>query len=122
MLSMALGWIPIVGPIIDGVVSIFSKFQDTELGKYQVDGQTDIAAWKAANELTLGFKDSIPVRIARDIIMFPGSVWCGLFIWDKIVAIHYPSLVWGVASLNGSMQYLPFALMTFFFGMAAIRK
>lgn len=117
-----LSWIPLVGPIIDGVVSIFTKFQDTELGKYKIDGEVSVEAWKAANELTISFQNSIPVRICRDIIMFPGAIWCGLFIEGKIMAIVYPAWVFPVAALTGPMVYLPYALLTFFFGMAALKR
>lgn len=121
MLSL-LGWLPVVGPIIDGITTVFGKFQDTKLGIYQVDSQTTIASWKAANDLTLGFKDSIPVRLARDMVMFPGALWCALYIWGRTWDIYEPSWVIPVKSLDGPMAYLPYALLTFFFGMAALRK
>lgn len=120
MLSL-VGWLPIIGPIIDGIVSIFNKKQDTELGKYTVDGQVAQTQMQSANALAIAFMHDIPVRIARDMIMFPGSVWCGLVVWDKIVAIKYPWLVWGVLPLAKSgMDYLPYALLAFFFGAGAI--
>lgn len=116
-----LSWIPILGPIIDGIVSIFSKFKDTELGEYQVDGQVVQTQMQAANSLTLAFIHDIPVRLARDIIMFPGSVWCSLVIWDKIMTYRHPTWVWKVAPLAGSgMDQLPYALLIFFFGAGAI--
>lgn len=115
-----LGWIPIIGPIIQGIVSVFNKWQDTTLGKYQVDGQVDLAAVKASTDITLAFNNNISVNIARDLIMFPGSLWCGLYLWDKIVAHHYPDLVWDVAPLDGPLAILPMALLTFFFGMSAL--
>lgn len=117
-----LGWLPIIGPIIDGAVSIWKSYQDTSLGKYKVDGQVVVEAWKAANELTLGFQNNIPVRLARDMLMFPGSLWCGLYIWGRTWDIYAPSLVIPVKTLDGPMEYLPYALMTFFFGMAAIKR
>jgi hypothetical protein len=112
------GWIPIIGPIIDGIVSMFNKIQDKDIVKIKTDGTVDIASIKAAQEVTSSFKDDIGVRLARDIIMFPGSIWCGIYIWDKIMALRYPDLVWGVASLDGPMFMLPYALLTFFFGMS----
>lgn len=113
-----LSWIPLLGPIIDGIVSIFTKVEDTQLGKYKVDGEVFVQATQSSTAITLAFLHDIPVRIARDIIMFPGSIWCGLYIWDKIVAHKYPHLVWVVMPLDGPMVYLPYALMTFFFGMS----
>lgn len=121
MLSV-LGWLPVIGPIIDGVVSIFSKFQDTQLGKYKIDGDVTVAQWTSANNIAIAFKDSIPVRLARDIVMFPGSIWCGLYIWGRTWDIYAPWMVIPVKSLEGPMAYLPYALLTFFFGMAAIKR
>lgn len=115
-----LGWIPIVGPIIDGVVSIFNKRSDVSLAKYKVDGQTNSELIQSNTQILLAFVNDIPVRIARDIIMFPGATWCGLFIWDKIVEIRYPEWVWGVRPLTAPMDILPLALLTFFFGLSAL--
>lgn len=115
-----LGWIPFIGPIIDGIVSVFNKFQDTSLGKYQVDAQVDTQIIQSSTQITLANMALIPVRIARDMIMFPGSAWCGLYTWDKIVAHHYPDLVFDVAPLDGPMAILPMALLTFFFGVTAL--
>lgn len=113
-----LSWIPLLGPIIDGIVSIFTKVEDTDLGKYKVDGEVFNQSTQSATLITLAFQHDIPVRLARDMIMFPGSAWCGLYIWDKIVEHRYPWLVWVVHPLDGPMIYLPYALMTFFFGMS----
>ena len=117
-----LSWIPVLGPIIQGIVSIFSKVQDKEIVKYKVDGTVDIEAMRASASTIHDLKDDIGVRLSRDLIMFPGSVWCSLYLWDKIVAHHYPTLVWNVASLDGPLAILPMALLTFFFGLAALRK
>lgn len=115
-----LGWLPVIGPIIDGVVSIFNKRQDTSVAKYKVDGEVDKELIQSNTSIVLAFVNDIPVRIARDIIMFPGSIWCGLYIWDKIVEKRYPGLVWVVHPLDGPMTILPLALLTFFFGMSAL--
>lgn len=115
-----LGWLPVVGPIIDGIVSVFNKTQDTTVAKYRVDGEVDKELIQSNTQIILAFADQIPVRIARDVIMFPGSAWCGLFVWDKIVAHKYPWLVWNVAPLSGPMLILPAALLAFFFGMSAL--
>lgn len=115
-----LSWLPIVGPIIDGIVSIFTKFQDTKLGEYKTDAGVAVAQIQSYNALTLAFIHDIPVRLARDIIMFPGSIWCGLYIEGKIVGKKHPEWVWPVLPLDGPMAYLPIVLMGFFFGSAAV--
>ena len=113
-----LSWLPFLGPIIDGIVSIFTKVKDTDLGKYEVDGQVFTEVTKDNSLITLAFVHDIPVRIARDIIMFPGSIWCALYIEGRIMDVKHPEWVFPVKSLDGPMAYLPYALMTFFFGMS----
>lgn len=108
MLSLA-GWIPIIGPVIDGVVHIYTQMTNTQVQKETVELQS-------VNAVTLGFLHEIGVRIGRDMIMFPGSIYCGTIIWDRYMEIRHPELVWGVLPLTGSMEYLPYALLTFFFG------
>lgn len=119
MLSL-LGWIPVIGPIVEGITSMFNKFQDKEIVRIKTQGTTDVANIQSSAQTLRDFRDEIGVRLARDIIMFPGSIWCGLYIWDKIVDHRFPSLVWNVASLDGPLVALPYALLTFFFGYTAI--
>lgn len=116
-------WIPILGPIIDGIVSIFSKWQDTALGKYKVDGTVDVEAIKASTQITRDFRDDIGVRITRDIIMFPVAIWIGFISWNNIVCFYYPNLVWTVARYpaGSGLEFLPYAVLTFLFGVTAMR-
>lgn len=120
MLAEALGWIPFFGPIIQGAVGIFTSFFSKETAVVQANAQIDTQVIQSSTQITLAAMQLIPVRIARDMIMFPGSAWCGLYTWDKIVAHHYPELVFDVAPLDGPMAVLPMALLTFFFGVTAL--
>ena len=120
MFASVLGWIPILGPIINGIVSIFVKSQDTVVAKYKVDGTVDVQALQSSAAITIAAQDDIGVRLSRDLVMFPGSCWCALYLWDKIVAHHWPMLVFDVAPLDGPLTVLPMALLTFFFGMSAM--
>lgn len=113
-----LGWLPIIGPVIEGIVAVVRGRQDTSVKNKQIDADVHTTSLKTANELTLGFKDDLGVRICRDMIMFPGSIYCGTIIWDRFMDINHPEWVWGVKGLEGAMEYLPFALLTFFFGSA----
>lgn len=120
-----LAWLPIVGPIVQGllntVAGIYYKYKDTDVEKYKTDAtvvQTQISASTHTLEV---FRDDLGVKLSRDLIMFPGSVWCGLYLWDKIVAHHYPDLVFDVAPLDGPLAILPHTLLIFFFGMAAMQ-
>lgn len=114
------GWIPILGPIVDGVVSIFRSFSDSRIVKYKVDGSVDIAAMEAANEIQIANKDDIGVRLARDLIMFPTALWCSMITWDNIMVYKFPNLVWTVSKYPPGMEYLPYAVLGFLFGITSM--
>lgn len=115
------GWIPIVGPIIDGIVSIFSKWQDTSLGKYRVDGTVDVEAMKTSAQIISDTRDDIGIRLTRDIIMFPIALWVGFVSWNNIVVYKYPYLVWTVAKYPPGLEFLPYTVFTFLFGVTAMK-
>lgn len=114
--------IPILGPIFSFFSGIFSKFEDTQVAKYTVDGQVISTEVKASADTTIAFKDDPGVRLARDLVLFPISLWTALIIWDKIVDIRFPWLVWGVSPLgeNTGIAFLPYAAMIFLFGLVAM--
>lgn len=114
------GWLPIIGPIIDGIVSIFTKFQDTEVQKYKVDGQINIAAMQAGNQLTLAAQTDLGVRLARDLIMFPVALWTALITWDNIVIHNWKSLYLPIEKYPPTLEFLPYAVIAFLFGTTAM--
>lgn len=118
MLTGLLSLIPIIGPVIDGIVAVVKGRQDTSVKVAQIDADTTKVAMEASNDLTKAFIADVGVRVCRDIIMFPGSIYCATIIWDRFMDIRHPELVWGVLPLQGAMEYLPYALLTFFFGSA----
>jgi hypothetical protein len=115
-----LGWIPVIGPIVNGILQYLNKAQDVDLEKYKVDGVVNVEALKAANELSLALKDDIGVKICRDIVIFPMSVWFCLGTWDKIVEHQWPHLVWstGAFPVTGGLEYLPMVFLTIIGGLA----
>lgn len=113
-------WLPIVGPIIDGIVSIFTKYQDTQLAKYTVDGQIDVAAMTAGNQLTLAAQTDIGVRLCRDLIMFPVGVWTAIISWDNIIRPTWPQLYLPVLPYPPVLEFLPYAVIAFLFGTTAM--
>lgn len=117
-----LSWIPGLGPIIDGLFGWLNKRIDLDSVKYKTDGEVDIAKVQAQTSILLAFKDDPAVRLARDLIMFPTCVWTSLVIWDKIVTIPYPNLVWGVTDFAGTLMYLPYAVLVFLFGNAYLLR
>jgi len=110
------GWIPILGPIIDGIVSIWKGAQNVEVVKYTTDGKVDIAAMQASNAIIQSTKDDIGIRILRDMALTPAIVWLMLVGWDTIMAEHWPSSMWHVASWPPSISYYPGLALGFLLG------
>lgn len=112
-----LAWLPIVGPIIQGIVSIFSKWQDTKLGTLTVEREQDAAEAKVSAQIIHDTQDDIALRLMRDLMVFPIVVWTSLVSWDTIVALHYPQWMFRVASFDQtSVPYLPYAVIVFLLG------
>src|SRR5277367_9213 len=103
-------WIPIIGPIIQGIVSIFTKVEDTSLGKYKQDVVLDTQIAKSSTTLTSAFHDDVGVRFTRDLIMFPVAVWMGIIGWDNLVVYQWPHLFIRIASYPPSLSELPYAV------------
>lgn len=119
-----LSWIPILGPIIQGIVSIFNKKMDTAVINRQTDADVTKAGYTASVQALVAFKDDIGVRLTRDMIIFPTAVWTALIVWDKIVDIRYPWLVWGIKPLSEEtgLAFLPYAVIVFLLGNFAVNK
>lgn len=109
------GWLPIVGPIIDGIVSIFNKQADVGLAKQQDSNKTDLGVIQARAQVAIAFKDDIGSRLARDLIMFPTSLWVFLVFWDSMVKNLAPSLTWRIEQVPTSFEYIPYAVIAFLF-------
>lgn len=114
------GWIPIIGPIINGIVSCFTSFQNTQVAKYTVDGKIDVEAMEASTQLAIATETDIGVRLARDLIMFPVAVWTALITWDNIVTYEYHGLFIKIAGYPPTLEFLPYAVLTFLFGSTAL--
>lgn len=115
---IGLGWIPIVGPIIDGIVNIFNKKMDTDVQKKALDVDENKAKIVAQTSIVMAFKDDIVVRFCRDLILFPVCIWTSITTWDKIVDSTWPHLVIGTRDFAGTLEYLPYAVLAFLFGNA----
>jgi hypothetical protein len=113
-----LGWLPIIGPLLDGVFSIFRKQQDIALERIKDD--TERVRIQA--QLVRDFKDDIGVRLTRDIVIFPVGVWTALVSWDTIMAIRFPNLMFHVEKYPPVLEYLPYAVLTFLLGNVWMNK
>ncbi len=111
------GWIPFIGPIIQGIVSIFTKVEDTKLGKYKVDGTVDVTAMQTSAQIIHDTNDDIGLRIMRDgALIFP-VLWSALIGWDTIVAkTSWKIYMWHVSDYPVEVRYIPYAAFAFLFG------
>src|SRR5260370_41886728 len=115
-----LGWIPIIGPIIQGIVSIFSKFLDTKAQIYIAGRVSDVEEAKVAAQIISTTNNDIALRIMRDAVCFPVVVWSMFIGWDTIIVHHYPDWVFTVERYPDSVPYLPYAVLIFLLGNIGI--
>lgn len=119
---MLLTLLPIVGPIIQGIVDAFNKYQDvslqkqvdknkTALGKQESTDNTDVSIIQARTEVAIAFKDDIGTRLIRDLVMFPVATWTACYYYTLMV----PDYSWKVLTPPESMQYIPYAVIAFLF-------
>lgn len=112
---MIFSWIPIVGPIIDGIVSIFNKKEDTTVSLSKIATGGDVSVIQSRAAVAIAFKDDIGVNIIRDLLMFPTAVWYALIVWDSTMKNLVPTWTWDVVDLPQSVQYIPYAAVAFLF-------
>lgn len=111
-----LSWIPLLGPIIQGVSSIFTGYFSVKTVALQTASATTIAETQASVQIIHDTSDDICIRILRDgICLFP-VVWTAVVGWDTLMAYHYPKLMWHVPPYPPSLTYLPYAVMVFLLG------
>lgn len=121
---MLLTLLPIIGPIIQGIVDAFSKHEDvtlqrqidtnkTALGKQQDENKTDLAVIQTRAQVAIAFKDDIGSRLIRDLIMFPVGVWTCLYFF--YLTFHNLIQMWKIDEAAQNMQYIPYAVIAFLF-------
>lgn len=120
MLSAILGWIPLLGPIIQGASSIVGSIANEKVVQMQTGAQVTIAETQAAVQIIQATNDDICIRILRDAICLIPVIWTMLIGWDTIVAVRYHDLMFHVAKYPPSLSYLPYAVMVFLLGNIGI--
>lgn len=111
-----LSWLPLLGPILQGLGSIYSSFTNKQIAQIQAGTTVTVAETNASVQIIQATANDICLRILRDaLILFP-VVWTALVGWDTIVAKHWPKLMWHVADYPSSLSYLPYAVMVFLLG------
>lgn len=119
MLS-ALTWIPLLGPIIEGLFGFLSKRSDNALEKYKVGTEADVEDAKTSARIIETTQDDIGIRLMRDAVCFPVVIWSMLIGWDTIIAKKWPLLMWHVEKYPDSVAYLPYAVLVFLLGNVGI--
>lgn len=115
-----LSWIPLLGPILQGIGSIYTTFTSKEIAQIQATTTTTVAETQASVAIIQTNAANIGLRIITDMICAPVAVWTMLLSWDTIVAKHWPNLMWHTANYPPSVSYLPYAVLTFLLGNVGI--
>jgi len=115
-------WLPIIGPIIQGLVSAWNKSKDTEVAILKTNRSSDVQEAQIAANIIQTTQDDIVLRFMRDLVCFPIVVWVFLVSWDTIVAESIlKDYMWHTASFGQtSAAYLPYAVITFLLGNIGI--
>ena len=117
-----LAFLPIIGPIIQGIVSIFTKVEDTKVEITKTTQGTQVAEAQVSSQIIKETQDDIGLRLMRDLLIFPIIVWTTLLCWDTIIAESiYKDYMWHLASFDKTgAPYLPYAVIIFLLGNIGI--
>lgn len=105
-------WIPLIGPILQGVTSIFTSWTNKAISFRQAD----VSEAQVSEKIIQDTKDDIPLRIMRDMICFPVALWCLAIGYDTLIAAYRPDLMYIVPPFPETVGYLPYVVLTFLFG------
>lgn len=119
-----LGWIPLIGPILQGlfntVSTIYSKFKDTQLGMRE----QEVAEAKVSAQIIHDTNDDIVLRILRDAVCLPVVIWSMIIGWDTIIALapwpYLQVMKWPIPAYPSSVGYMPYAVLIFLLGNIGI--
>lgn len=117
-----LAFLPIIGPIIQGIISIFTKAMDTKVEVLKTERGTQVEEAKVSAQIIQSTQDDIGLRLMRDLMIFPVVVWTFLLCWDTIIAESaYSGYMWHLASFEKTgAPYLPYAVVVFLLGNIGI--
>lgn len=117
-----LAFLPIIGPIIQGIISIFTKVEDTKVEVLKTERGTEVEEAKVSAQIIQTTQDDIGLRFMRDLMIFPVVVWTTLLCWDTIIAESVmKDYMWHLASFEKTgAPYLPYAVIVFLLGNIGI--
>jgi hypothetical protein len=115
-----LAFLPIIGPIIQGIVSIFTKVEDTQVAILKTTQGTQVEEAKVSAQIIQTTQDDIGLRLMRDLVCFPVVVWSFIIGWDTIIVHELPTWTFTVEKYPDSVAYLPYAVLVFLLGNIGI--
>jgi len=120
-----LAFLPIIGPIIQGISSIFTGYFNSTVQIKQANVQQDIAETQVSAQIIHDTQDDIGLRLMRDLVCFPVVLWSCLIGWDTLIADPAQIWIshdwmWHVANYPDSVSYLPYAVLVFLLGNIGI--
>lgn len=115
-----LAFLPIIGPIIQGIVSIFTTKTDADVKKLQISATQETDEAKVSAQIIHDTQDDIGLRLMRDLVCFPVVVWSCIIGWDTIVVHELPTWTFTVEKYPDSVAYLPYAVLVFLLGNIGI--
>ena len=111
-----LSWIPLLGPILQGLFStassIYSTFKSTQVEQIKADVETS----KVAAQIIRDTNDDIGLRILRDAAILGPVIWSALISYDTIVSHRWPQYMFHVNDFPSNVGYIPYAALAFLFG------
>ena len=111
-----IGWIPLLGPIIQGIVSIFTKVSDNAVVNRKTDANLQIEEAKISAQIISTTQDDIGLRIMRDLVIFPVVIWAAIIGYDTIIAKRWPDWMFHIEKYPDSVAYLPYMVLVFLLG------
>lgn len=112
-----LSWIPLLGPILQGLFStassIYATFKSTQVEQIKAD--TTVAV--ASAEMVESNNHYLSIRILTDAALLMPVVWSFLIGWDTVVSKRFPDLMFHVADYPKNVQYIPYGAFAFLFGV-----
>lgn len=121
-----LSWIPLLGPIIQGISSIFNGFFQAKVQLAATEANKEIETAQVSEQIIRDTNDDILLKILRDLAILPVVVWSAAIGWDTLISardragnLYHPwaaDWIWHVPDYPPSVGYLPYIVLVFLFG------
>lgn len=121
-----LSVIPVIGPIVQGVIDLFKQRADvdlqkvldankTALAKSTDENKTDVAVMQTRLALALATKEDLGPKLMKDVIMYGPAVWILVYFYNLAFRNLIPDWTWTVNAPDAYMQFIPLAIIGYLF-------